>query len=203
VKRVAIDEVAGCGAAGREIAEALRSGPVAAIPTESSYALAADPRSARGVGRVLAIKGRDADKPLLVVVAGREQLGALGVEAPPERLDRLFALWPAALTAILPIRAPLPATLGRTTLAVRVPAQPELRALLEETGPMTATSLNRAGEPPCDDPDEAMRLFEGEVDLLVDGGRTPGGPPSTLLDATVDPPRVLRVGAFPWPPAGD
>jgi len=201
VRRVAIDRLPGGSTALQEIAQSIQTGLVLAIPTESSYGLAADPRSRRGVDRILAIKGRGGGaKPLLVVAAHREQLDALGVAAPREVVDRLFAIWPAPLTAVLPIGVPLPAACGGTTLAVRVPAEPRLRALLEATGPLTATSLNRAGEPPVTDPDEAMRLFEGEVDLLIDGGRTPGGPPSTLLDATVAPPRVLRAGAFPWPP---
>jgi len=173
---------------------------VLAIPTESSYGLAADPRSERGVRRVLEIKGRDAGKALLVLVAGRPQLEGLGISASASTLDRFFALWPAPLTVVLPIRKPLPASCGGSTLAVRVPALARLRAVLEEIGPVTATSLNRAGEAPCVDPDAAARRFRGELDLLVDGGRTPGGPPSTLLDATEDPPRVLRAGAFPWPP---
>ena len=202
MKRVPIESLDGCSTALREIAQALKTGVVLAIPTESSYGLAVDPRNRRGVDRVLAIKGREnAGKPLLVVVAGREQLDALGVEAPAAVLDGLFSIWPAPLTAVLPIRALVPASCGGTTLAVRVPAEPRLRALLESIGPLTATSLNRSGEPPVTDPDEAMRLFEGEVDLLIDGGRTAGGAPSTLLDATVDPPRVLREGAFRWPPA--
>ena len=201
MRRVPLDSLAGCSTALREIAQALKVGTVLAIPTESSYGLAVDPRSERGVRRVLDLKGREAGKALLVLVADREQLAALGVDAPRETLDRFFSLWPAPLTVVLPIRSPLPASCSGATLAVRVPAHAKLRALLETTGPLTATSLNRAGEPPCSDPDEAERLFEGQIDLLIDGGRTPGGAASTLLDATVDPPRVLRAGAFPWPPA--
>ncbi len=200
MKRVPIDGLAARSTALRELTRALGEGAVLAIPTESSYGLAADPRSRGGVDRVLAIKGREANKPLLVVAADRGQLEGLGIEAPRRVLDRLLSIWPAPLTAVLPVRSPLPASCGGTTLAVRIPAEPRLRALLEATGPLTATSANRAGEPPVADPDEAMRLFEGEVDLLIDGGKTPGGPPSTLIDATVEPPRVLREGAFPWPP---
>jgi len=84
--------------------------------------------------------------------------------------------------------------------AVAAPAQ-SLRELLVRIGPVTGTSLNRSGEPACADPDAAVRLLPGELDVLVDGGKTAGGLPSTLLDATVDPPRVLRAGAFAWPPA--
>jgi L-threonylcarbamoyladenylate synthase len=200
VRRVRIEALAQGSAALRELVEDVRAGSVLAIPTESSYGLAVDPRSEAAVRRVFAIKGRDGGKPLLVVAANRGQLEDLGVAASRETLDRYVALWPAPLTVILPLRAPLPASAGTATLAVRVPAHPKLRELLEATGPLTATSLNRSGESPFDDAESAEGAFGGEVDVLVDGGRTSGGPPSTLLDATVEPPRLLRAGAFPWPP---
>jgi L-threonylcarbamoyladenylate synthase len=189
------------GAGVDEMAAALRAGIVLAIPTESSYGLAADPLSQRGVDRVLALKGREPGKPLLVLCAGRSQLDGLGIAADPGVLDRFFAIWPAPLTVVLPLARPIPASCGAPSLAVRVPAHEGLRAMLSGIGPVTGTSLNRSGQPPCVDPDEIVKLFEAEVDVLVDGGRTPGGAPSTLLDATADPPRVLREGAFAWPPS--
>ncbi len=179
----------------------MRGGGVAAVPTETFYAAAADPTNAEAVARVCALKGRDGAKPLLVLIASRDQLAPLGVAAAREVLDRYFALWPAPLTVVLPLAAPIPASLGAPSLGVRMPAHDGLRALLARTGPLTGTSLNRSGEPPCADPDAAARVAPEAIDLLVDGGRTPGGAPSTLLDATASPPRVLREGAFRWPPA--
>jgi L-threonylcarbamoyladenylate synthase len=175
---------------------------VAAIPTETFYGLAADPMSPSGVGRIFDLKGREESQALLVLVAAREQLAALGVEAPSEVLDRFLALWPAPLTVVLPLRAPIAASAGRRTLGVRVPAHAPLRQLLARVGPLTGTSLNRSGEPPASDPDDVERAFGQQIDVLVDGGRTAGLLASTLLDATVDPPRVLRDGAYPWPPEG-
>jgi L-threonylcarbamoyladenylate synthase len=153
------------------------------------------------VRRALAMKRREAAKPLLVLFGQRSQLEALGVLAPAPLLDRFFALWPAPLTVVLGLRAPLPASRDTLTLGVRMPAHDALRQLLASAGPVTGTSLNREGEPPCETADQVAELFPGEIDLLVDGGKTPGGLPSTLLDATVEPPRVLRAGAFGWPPA--
>jgi L-threonylcarbamoyladenylate synthase len=177
---------------------------VAAVPTETFYGLAADPLSPAGVERVLAIKGRPEGKPLLVLFGERRQLAPLGVAASAESLDRFFRIWPAALTVVLPLAAPIPASLGAPTLAVRVPAHPQLAALLARVGPITGTSANRSGEAPCADADAVEALLGGGeldvLDILVDGGATPGGPPSTLLDATREPPVVLRPGAFAWPP---
>ena len=178
----------------------LRRGGVAAIPTETFYGLAADPLSEEGVRRILAWKRREQKKPLLVLFGERGQLHGLGVRASAPVLDRFFSLWPAPLTVVLPIAAPIPASLGEATLAVRLPAHPELRRLLARVGPVTGTSLNRSGEPPCSDAGAAEALAGGAIDLFVDGGATPGGLASTLIDATVNPPRQLRAGAFPWPP---
>lgn len=200
MRRIGLRELLDSASEVESLSRVLREGGVAAIPTETFYGLAADPASAAGVERVLAIKGREAGKPLLVLFAKRPQLAALGVAARAEALDRFFAVWPSPLTVVLPLSAPIPASRGGLSLGVRMPAHDALRELLARVGPVTGTSLNRSGEAPCADPDEAARLLEREVDVLVDGGRTPGGLASTLLDATREPPVVLRRGAFPWSP---
>ena len=199
MRRVPLAALQSRGTAVDELAVALRAGAVLAIPTESFYVLAADPLCQKGVDRVLAVKGREPGKPLLVLCAGRSQLDGLGIAADAALLDRFFAIWPAPLTVVLALARPIPASCGAAALAVRVPAHEGLRSFLTCAGPVTGTSLNRSGQPACVDPDEIVKLFEGEVDVLVDCGKTPGGAPSTLLDATVDPPRVLREGAFAWP----
>lgn len=198
-RRIRIEELLASPTEVEALGEVLRRGGVAAIPTETFYGLAADPKSEAGVRRVLALKRRGAAKPLLVLFGERGQLAPLGVAATAQTLDRFFAIWPAPLTVVLPLAAPIPASRGAFSLGVRMPAHDALRELLSRVGPVTGTSLNRSGEPPCSDPDEAARLMPGEIDVLVDGGKTPGGFASTLLDATVDPPRVLREGAYPWP----
>lgn len=185
------EEVAG-------LRDVLARGGVAAVPTETFYALAADPASEKGVSRVFEIKGRDDGKPLSVLVSSRDDLARLGVEAAPGLLDRLFDIWPAPLTVVLPLRAPIAASRGARTLAVRVPALKTVRRLLALTGPLTGTSANRSGRPPISDPDEVARELGADLDLLVDGGTTPGGAPSTIVDATLDPPRMLRAGAYAW-----
>jgi len=200
MRRIGLEELLASPEESAGLAQRLARGGVAAIPTETFYGLAADPLRRGGVERILALKRRDETKALLVLFSTPAQLDTLGVTASPSMLARFFGLWPAPLTAVVPLAAPIPASLGGPTLAVRMPAHASLRRLLERIGPVTATSANRSGAAPCVDPDDVARLFSNEFDLLVDGGRTPGGLPSTLVDATVDPPRVLRAGAFPWPP---
>jgi len=200
VRRIAIDQLLASVEEVGRFAARIALGGVAVVPTETFYALAADPLSETGVRRVLEIKRRDEGKPLLVLFGARRQLDVLGVASAWDALDLLFRIWPAALTAVVPLRAPIPASRGAATLGVRLPAHERLRELLSRTVAVTGTSANRAGEEPCTRPDEVARLLGDDIDFLIDGGRTPGGAPSTLIDTTVEPPRVLRAGAFPWPP---
>jgi L-threonylcarbamoyladenylate synthase len=202
VNRLSLDRLLESANEVSRLAGILRSGGLLGIPTETFYGLAADPGNEEGVRRALALKRRSGTQALLVLFGERAQLDTLGVAARPGLLDRFFALWPAPLTVVLPIASPIPASCGLSSLGVRMPAHAALRELLLRIGPVTGTSLNRSGEPPCEEAEEAARRFSGELDALVDGGRCPGGLPSTLLDATVEPPRVLRPGAFPWPGPG-
>lgn len=201
MRRIRIEDLLASPGEVSAFAALLARGGIAGIPTETYYGLAADPRSELGVRRVLALKRREAAKPLLALFGARRQLAGLGVAASESVLDGFFAIWPAPLTVILPLSAPIPASRDALSLGVRMPAHPALRELLTRVGPVTGTSFNRSGQPPCSDPEQAVRLMPGELDLFVDGGKTPGGLASTLLDATVDPPRVLRPGAYAWPPA--
>jgi tRNA threonylcarbamoyl adenosine modification protein (Sua5/YciO/YrdC/YwlC family) len=201
MRRISIADLLASDERIAELAALLRAGGVAAIPTETFYALAADPRSAAGVNRVLTAKGRSERKPLLVLFAEGAQLETIGVAASAAQLARYLDIWPAPLSVVVPLKAPLPASLGQPNLGVRIPAHEPLRRLLARLGPVTGTSANPSGQRARVDPEEVAELFENDIDVLVDGGWTPGGLPSTLVDATVDPPRLLRAGAWPWPPA--
>lgn len=180
------------------IAALVARGGLLAIPTESSYGLAADPRNAAGVAAVYTIKRRAAEMPLPVVVAGVEQLSGLGIDPALPILVPLAALWPAPLSVLLPLVRPLPAAAGASSLAVRVPAHAGLRRLLAALGSgLTATSANRSGEPPALAAGVAAELLAGADAAVVDGGELPGGPPSTLIEPVAGGLRVLRRGAFP------
>lgn len=179
--------------------ELLGNGGVVAIPTETFYGLACDPWSEAGVRRVCEMKGRDAVKALPVLFAKRAHLERLGIAEPPGVLDSYFQIWPAPLTVVFTIRETIAASRGVRKLGVRMPADRRLRTLLQSTGPVTGTSVNRSGSPPLDDPDAVEALFRRDIDWLVDGGKTPGEKPSTVVDATTVPPAVLRQGAYEWP----
>lgn len=171
-------------------------GGVLAIPTESSYGLAADPRSAEGVAAVFRLKGREAVKPLPVVVADVGQIRDLGGATSAAGGLGLLDRWPAALTLVLPIREPLPAAAGGRTMGFRVPAHPRLRQLLVTLGHgLTATSANRSGDPPILDPDELEPLLVRSDAVIVDDGVLAGGAPSTVLEVVDGVARVLRQGA--------
>lgn len=178
--------------------ELLRRGGVLAIPTGSSYGLAADPRNQTGVEAIYRIKGREPRKALPVVVAGPEQLADLGIDPGLSILIPLSACWPGPLTVVLPVARPLPASAGEGVLAVRVPGHDGLRRLLGELGHgLTATSANRSGEAPILDPGALAELLAGEDAVVVDGGVLPGGAPSTLVAIEEGGPVVLRTGRFP------
>lgn len=176
-----------------EIARILRDGKVALLPTDTIYGLHAVATDPAAVERVVAIKGRQETKPFVVIAATIEQLGQLGISADPELLQDLAAIWPAPLTAILPLREPIPASRGAATLAVRIPALDWLRELAQRTGPLVSTSANRSGDPPVDSPSAFARDLQDQVDAIIDAGIR-AGKPSAILDLTGPEPRLVREG---------
>ena len=181
-----------------EARAALSAGRILAIPTESSYGLAVDPRSIAGVEAIYRLKERERGKPLPVVVASLEQAIDLGVE-PNEAIRFAEAHWPAALTVVAPLRAGLavPAAAGGDTLAVRVPDHDRLRTFLQALGhPLTATSANRSGELPACDVAGLEPILRAAGALVIGGEQTPGGPASTVVSWTSAGLRVLRRGRF-------
>jgi len=177
-------------------AEAVASGGVILIPTESFYGLGVDPARAEAVARVAELKGRPGDLGLPVVCCDWNQVDFL-VEIPPGHRVKLSRLWPAALSVIAAARRPLPAARAGT-LAVRIPAHSHLRALLYRTGPLTATSANGHGEPPGVRVEEALQSLRGTPDLVLDGGELAGGRVSTMVDLSSEEGRVVRPGAVGW-----
>jgi L-threonylcarbamoyladenylate synthase len=184
----------------KDIASALLTGAVAAYPTETFYALGAAALSKKGVDRVFRLKARDPSKPLSFVVCDMDMLRDVVSSLPADFMVLAAEFWPGPLTVVLPAAAGFPERLlgpGRT-IALRIPPSAWLRSLVREMSePLTATSANLSGERELADPVEVKALFDGQVDLIIDGGRAPGGRPSTIVDLAGDRPRILREGEIP------
>lgn len=174
-----------------EIATMLTAGKVVLLPTDTIYGLHAVATDARAVRRIAEVKGRE-DKPFVVIGESIEQLEAIGVEFRREIRDALSELWPAPLTAILPIRQSIAASRGMSTLAVRIPRLAWLRNLMIHTTPLASTSANRRGEPPIESPNQLTNDLQNRLDGLADAGRL-SGQPSTIVDLTGEP-RLIRDG---------
>ncbi|HEX2059133.1 MAG TPA: L-threonylcarbamoyladenylate synthase [Thermoanaerobaculia bacterium] len=176
-----------------EIARLLREGGVALLPTDTIYGLHALALDEAAVGKIVDLKGREETKPFVVLASSIEQLPDLGVSADPDVLQRLASIWPAPLTAILPLREPVAASRGAATLAVRIPALDWLRDLVQRTGPLVSTSANRSGEPPVESPERLARELHERLDAIIDSGVI-SGEPSAIVDLTTAEPRFIREG---------
>lgn len=201
MRRVFVDPEAPQRDAIEEAAKWILTAGVVAIPTDTLYGLAADPFSADAVARVFAVKGRSAEQALPLVAADGSQVAAhLGrLSGYAEALAARY--WPGPLTLLVAApRAVVRAVSGGTgNVGVRVPASAVTRAICNAVGrPITATSANRSGESPTADPAVVEQTIGDRIDLLIDAGHTPGGAPSTIVDATGGYPVLVREGAVSW-----
>jgi len=192
--------VAGDGNAAVQVAvAAMRSGLVVAYPTDTLYGLAVDPANSGAVTKLFSLKGRALDKAIPLIAADVGQVRAWTTMTPlAERLAAAF--WPGPLTLVLRAAVEMDVRVMAEggTVAIRVPDQPIARALAAAAGcPVTSTSANPSGLPPTADPDEVARALPA-IDVLIDGGVTPGGAPSTIVDATGTQPVLIRAGAIAW-----
>jgi len=200
MRRVFVDPGAPQRDAIDEAATWILSGGIVALPTDTLYGLAVTPFRSDAVARIFSVKGRSAERALPLIAADAPQVVMhLGPLTPMgERLAAGF--WPGPLTIVVPA----PASLVREVTAdgavgVRVPASDIARAIARACGqPITATSANISGQPATSEPDDVERTLGHGIDLLIDAGPTPGGPPSTIVDVTGPEPRLIRAGAIPW-----
>ena len=173
----------------------LRRGGVLAMPTESYYALGACVFNHEAVHRVSTIKGQREDKPILILISDPTRLAQLVIDVPHAAQVLMDRFWPGPLTLVFQAAPHLPSELtrGTGTVGIRQPARPDLLTLLHYVGPLTGTSANRTGHAPVRTAEQVHAELGGDVDLILDGGETPGGLPSTLADVTGSV-RVLRDG---------
>ena len=161
--------------------------------------MGADPFNEAAVARIYEIKGRTSGKPILVLVSSLDQIDSVAEEFPPTAAALAQTFWPGPLTLVLRARPELPhlLTAGTGTIGVRFPRHDLARRLINDLHhPLTASSANLSG---TENPTTARQVEEqlgNHVDLILDGGPTPGGKVSTLIDLTVSPPRFLREGAI-------
>lgn len=183
----------------RTITKVLGEDGVIVYPTETFYGIGANCNSVTAVRRIFRIKGRDPTKPLPVVVSDLSMLKELVGELPPLFYTLSSTFWPGPLTLVFEISSNLHYKhLGASTVGVRIPDHRWLRSLISQASfPLTATSANVSGEREISSPEEAERIFWGKVDLIVNGGETKGGYPSTVVDLTSKKPEILREGAIP------
>jgi L-threonylcarbamoyladenylate synthase len=182
-----------------KIVSVLRTEGLIVYPTETFYALGADIYLSKAIQKIYRLKRRDPSKPLPVVISDLEMLQDVALEPPSAYKPVISEFWPGPLTVILRASSRVSeALLGPSgSIGVRLTGYKWLRALIREASfPLTSTSANLSGETEVADPKEAIRLFEGKVDLIVDGGKTEGLLPSTVVDLTGEEPRLVREGAI-------
>ena len=180
-----------------ESAAALTAGGLVAFPTETFYGLGAAALDRSAVRRVFALKGRPESQPLLVLVDGVAMAASIAeIPAPAHAL--MARHWPGALTLVLRARPIVPdeVTASTGTIGVRWSSHPVASGLAAALGaPITAPSANPSGAAPPTSARGVLAAFPDAIEVVLDGGETAGGLPSTVLDVTVDPPRVIRAGA--------
>lgn len=177
---------------------AIQRGRLVVLPTDTVYGIAADAFDSGAVQRLLDAKGRGRDMPPPVLVGSAGTLDALASDVPPYVRPLVDAFWPGPLTVVCHEQSSLQWDLGDTrgTVAVRMPDHDVARKLLDRTGPLAVSSANLTGHDAATDADQAMEMLGEKVAVVIDGGTTPGNVPSTIVDATGERPRLLRLGAI-------
>jgi L-threonylcarbamoyladenylate synthase len=190
------------GVSQREIekgVKTLKKGGVIAFPTDTVYGLGADAFNSTAVERIYKIKNRSRYQPLPVLIVDVKQLTALAEPIPEIAWFLARRFWPGGLTLVLSKTDAVPAYLAsEPTIAVRVPNHPVCRALIQHLGnPLIGTSANISGQPAALTAEEVRQQLGGKIDLIINGGKCPGGKESTVVDITREPPVILRQGIIP------
>jgi len=181
----------------RRAVELLRAGEVVALPTETVYGLAANALDEKAVAKIFQIKGRPANNPIIVHVAGNE-MAKRCVTDWPELADKLSkSFWPGPLTLVLPRAKEIPDNVaaGGATVGIRRPSHPFIQAVIRECGfPLAAPSANLSNSLSPTNAEHVRQQIGGKISLIVDGGQSQVGIESTVLDLMVSPPVILRPG---------
>jgi len=183
-----------------EVVRIMKEGGVIAYPTETFYGLGADIRNAQALEKIYTIKGRDFDKPISIIIGSREDLTTFAGDITPAAETLMDRFWPGGITLLFNASQDVPGKLTAKTgkIGIRLSSNPVATLLAQRlSGAITATSANRSGQEECVSIDEVMDSIGKSLDAVIDGGRTPGGAGSTIVDTTVDPPVIVREGIIP------
>ncbi len=180
-------------------ADVLLAGGVVAFPTETFYGLAVDVRNETAIKRLFTAKKRAADSPVLILVGSLEYLDQYVDDIPQAARGLIKEFWPGGLTLVFnagPKISPL-LTAGTQKIGIRLSSHPVATALARAIkAPISGTSANISGQPACRNAHEVLESFQTGVDLILDGGETPGEMGSTVLDVTDQPLKILREGVI-------
>lgn len=180
--------------------DVISAGGVIVYPTDTFYGLGVDPRNPGAVGKLFSIKGRQADQPILLLIRDPSEATDWATEITPLAEGLMRKFWPGPLTLVFKAKPGVMPELtgGSGTIGLRVPEHALTRQLLAALGTaLTGTSANISGGPNVRTAREAMESIGHYVDLVLDGGMTAGGKPSTVVDVSADEPKVVREGAIP------
>jgi len=166
-----------------------------AFPTDTVYGLAAPAFNELSIERLYVVKGRNHTKAIALLLSSIEQLEQVTVDVSSLTLKLAEQFWPGPLTLVIKRHPSLPAILAPgQTIGIRIPDHPDALNLIEKIGPLAVTSANLTGQAPPRTADEVLAQLNRKIHLIIDGGTTPGGVPSTVVDCTSPNIQILRKG---------
>jgi L-threonylcarbamoyladenylate synthase len=175
--------------------EVLQRGGLVAFPTDTVYGVGALAFDGDAIKSIYTAKDRPVEKAIAVLLGGSDNLDKVTSKVPPIAAKLASHFWPGPLTLVVPKHPLLPEVVSEIpTVGVRVPDHPVAQALLRAAGPMAVSSANISGQDNPKSAEEVMRQLSGRIHLILDGGKTPGGVPSTVVDCTGVEPVILREG---------
>lgn len=176
-------------------ADVLKNGGIVAFPTDTVYGLAALPTLVESIESLYIIKGRNRIKAIALLIPHFSALNQVAEQVNETAVKLAQAYWPGPLTLVVPRHPNLPKNLSNTSnIGIRVPDHPVALRLLSLTGPLAVTSANLSGQDNTCTAQEVLEQLDSRIHLLIDGGETPGGIPSTVVDCTTDKAVILREG---------
>jgi len=179
--------------------DVIRNSGLVAFPTDTVYGLATSAFSTTSIERLYVVKGRNQSKAIAVLLSSIEQLEQVAIDVPKNGRNLANNFWPGSLTLVLSRHPSLPDILSnQPTIGIRIPDHPFALALINETGPLAVTSANITGQKSPTTAIEVHEQLNKKIHLIVDGGKTPGGIPSTVVDCITNDIKLLREGPIPF-----